>query len=40
MNEKVTFFAPATAANLAAGFEIVGMALAQPGDQISAELMD
>lgn len=36
MHEKVTYFAPATAANLAAGFEIFGMALEQPGDRVTA----
>ncbi len=37
MQQKVTYFAPATAANLAAGFEIFGMALEQPGDYVTAQ---
>lgn len=36
MHQKITYFAPATAANLAAGFEIFGMALEQPGDKVTA----
>ena len=36
MITKACFFAPATAANLSAGYEILGMALAQPGDIVTA----
>jgi len=34
---KLSYFAPATAANLAAGFEIFGMALEGPGDIVTIE---
>ena len=34
--QEVRVFAPATVANVAVGFDILGFALAQPGDEVVA----
>ncbi len=33
-------FAPATVANLGPGFDVLGLALSQPGDELEAEVSD
>ncbi|MGH9334139.1 MAG: hypothetical protein ACRD21_10360, partial [Vicinamibacteria bacterium] len=35
-----TAFAPATVANVACGFDVLGLALESPGDTVTAELVD
>ena len=40
MNRRIRVFAPATVANLGPGFDVLGLALSQPGDQLEAELTD
>jgi homoserine kinase len=37
---RSTAFAPATVANLACGFDVLGLALEEPGDKVSLELAD
>src|SRR5262245_53033404 len=37
---KSSAFAPATVANLGAGFDIIGLALLEPGDTVEVELRD
>lgn len=39
-NSRAEAYAPATVANLGVGFDILGMALAEPGDRVVAELRD
>jgi homoserine kinase len=34
MKNEVRVFAPATVANVAAGFDVLGFALHQPGDEV------
>jgi homoserine kinase len=38
--ERVTAFAPATVSNVACGFDVLGFALATPGDEVTARLID
>jgi homoserine kinase len=38
MNRRIRVFAPATVANLGPGFDVLGLALGQPGDELEAEL--
>ena len=38
MNRRVRVFAPATVANLGPGFDVLGLALSRPGDELEAEL--
>ncbi|NMM50645.1 homoserine kinase [Marinigracilibium pacificum] len=38
--KKVTAFAPATVANVSCGFDILGFALSNPGDEVSLERVD
>ena len=40
MTSSVTAFAPATVANLGPGFDILGLALRQPGDRVTATMVD
>ena len=40
MNSSAEAFAPATMANLGVGFDILGLALLEPGDIVRAELSD
>ena len=40
MNQRIRVFAPATVANLGPGFDVLGLALAKPGDELEAELTD
>lgn len=40
MNTSAEVFAPATMANLGVGFDILGLALEEPGDIVRAEIMD
>jgi homoserine kinase len=37
--ESVTAFAPATVSNVACGFDVLGFALAEPGDEVTASFM-
>jgi homoserine kinase len=37
--ESVTAFAPATVSNVACGFDVLGFALGEPGDEVSARLV-
>jgi len=39
MSDPVTAFAPATVANLAAGFDVLGLAIDGPGDRVTARLV-
>jgi homoserine kinase len=38
MNSRIRVFAPATVANLGPGFDVLGLALSRPGDELEAEL--
>ncbi len=38
--KKIKVFAPATVANLACGFDVMGLAINEPGDEVSIELND
>ena len=38
MSKSITAFAPATVANVACGFDIIGFALTEPGDEVTASL--
>ncbi len=38
--KKITVFAPATVANLACGFDVMGLALHEPGDEVTVQLND
>jgi homoserine kinase len=40
MGPRSTAFAPATVANVACGFDVLGLALEQPGDTVTVELAD
>ena len=40
MTTRVRVFAPATVSNLGPGFDVLGLALQQPGDIVDAELHD
>jgi homoserine kinase len=40
MNRRIRVFAPATVANLGPGFDVLGLALSRPGDELEAELRD
>ena len=40
MNRRIRVFAPATVANLGPGFDVLGLALSRPGDELDAELSD
>ncbi len=40
MSKKIKIFSPATVANVACGFDVLGFALNNPGDEISIELND
>ncbi len=40
MPDRVRVFAPATASNLGPGFDVLGLALARPGDLVEAEVRD
>jgi homoserine kinase len=40
MNRRLRVFAPATVANLGPGFDVLGLALSRPGDEVDAELTD
>jgi len=40
MNRRIRVFAPATVANLGPGFDVLGLALSHPGDELEAELSD
>jgi homoserine kinase len=40
MNQRIRVFAPATVANLGPGFDVLGLALSRPGDELEAELID
>ena len=40
MTKRVRVFAPATVSNLGPGFDVLGLALQQPGDVVDAELHD
>jgi homoserine kinase len=40
MNRRIRVFAPATVANLGPGFDVLGLALDRPGDELEAELTD
>ena len=39
-NERIRVFAPATVANIGPGFDVLGLALSNPGDLVDAELTD
>src|SRR4051812_1808998 len=38
MPQRIRVFAPATVANLGPGFDVLGLALSKPGDELEAEL--
>ena len=38
MNQRIRVFAPATVANLGPGFDVLGLALTAPGDELEAEM--
>ena len=38
--ESVTAFAPATVSNVACGFDVLGFALEEPGDEVTAHLIE
>jgi homoserine kinase len=40
MAQRIRVFAPATVANLGPGFDVLGLALSKPGDELEAELSD
>jgi homoserine kinase len=40
MNRRIRVFAPATVANLGPGFDVLGLALSRPGDELDAELSE
>ena len=40
MTSRVRVFAPASASNLGPGFDVLGLALPRPGDEVEAELRD
>jgi homoserine kinase len=40
MQRQINVFAPATVANIACGFDILGFALYEPGDQVTLEIVD
>jgi homoserine kinase len=40
MNRRIRVFAPATVANLGPGFDVLGLALSRPGDELEAEASD
>lgn len=40
MKQRIRVFAPATVANLGPGFDVLGLALTAPGDELEAELSD
>ena len=40
MTQRIRVFAPATVANLGPGFDVLGLALSRPGDELDAELSD
>jgi homoserine kinase len=40
MAQRIRVFAPATVANLGPGFDVLGLALTKPGDELEAELTD
>src|SRR5690242_10946552 len=40
MKQRIRVFAPATVANLGPGFDVLGLALSRPGDELEAELTD
>lgn len=40
MAQRIRVFAPATVANLGPGFDVLGLALSKPGDELDAELSD
>lgn len=40
MNRRIRVFAPATVANLGPGFDVLGLALSTPGDELEAEISD
>ena len=40
MNNRVRVFAPATASNLGPGFDVLGLALERPGDEVEAEVRE
>src|SRR6185436_10927366 len=40
MAQRIRVFAPATVANLGPGFDVLGLALSRPGDELEAELTD
>jgi homoserine kinase len=40
MERRIRVFAPATVANLGPGFDVLGLALGQPGDELEAELSE
>ena len=40
MNRRIRVFAPATVANLGPGFDVLGLALSRPGDELDAEVSD
>ncbi len=40
MAQRIRVFAPATVANLGPGFDVLGLALSKPGDELDAELTD
>ena len=40
MNSGVKVFAPASVANVACGFDILGFALNEPGDEVIARFSD
>ena len=37
---SATAFAPATVSNVACGFDVLGFALEQPGDEVTARFLD
>jgi homoserine kinase len=38
MSKKIKIFSPATVANVACGFDVMGFALNSPGDELSMEI--
>src|SRR5262245_51197638 len=40
MPQRIRVFAPATVANLGPGFDVLGLALSRPGDELEAELSE
>ncbi len=40
VGKKITVFAPATVANMACGFDVMGLAVNNPGDEVSMQLND